>query len=218
MIAPHCPSTSIHGTVTAYTDHDCRCQAARDRMAERNYAAKATYPNLVDSTGTRRRVRALEAAGWPAAEIAERLDAAVSQVREWAQGKRSLVNRRSAEKVTALYGEVSGLPGWSARTAARSAEKGWSLPEQWVGLDMDDPAVLPWRLEDWDPVVVDRLMFGEAKWQHVERRERREAVRRLRAAGAPLSVMARRLRMAQRQVERDLVWLRRRGMLEHGSR
>lgn len=216
MIAQDCPSVTIHGTLTAYTDHRCRCQAARDRMAEAKRISRATYPNLIDSTGTRRRVRALEAAGWPGREIAARLGLSVSPVREWAQGKRSLVHRHSAEKVAVLYGELAGLPGWSTHTAARSAEKGWALPEQWSGLEMDDPAVLPWRLEFWDPVVVDRLMFGEARWKECSRRERREAVRRLRPTCSLLTISVR-LAMSERQVARDLRWLRLRG-LEHGVR
>lgn len=216
MIAPGCPAV-IHGTVTAYTDHRCRCQAARDRMAETNYAAKATYPNLIDATGTRRRVQALEASAFSAPELAARLDASPSQVREWAQAKRTLVHRRSAEKVAALYGELAGLAGWSARTAARSAGKGWALPEQWVGLDMDDPEVAPWPLEVWDPVVVERLMFGEARWKECARRERREAVRRLHPT-CPLREIGQRLSMSAEQVLRDVRWLRSRGLLEHGSR
>lgn len=215
IAAEDCPSSTIHGTVTAYTDHRCRCPKARALMAEGNARRLREGPALIDSTGTARRLQALSAASWPMYEIAARLGAPASQVREWAQGIRPTVHRRSAEKVAALYGELAHLDGgWAWRTAARAAAKGWVGPARWVGLDMDDPAVAPWPPAEWDPVVVRRLMEGSAWWKRdANRRERRQAVLWLRAEGVSIRGSAERLRMDPRAVVRDLEWLREHGLL-----
>ena len=110
----------------------------------------------VDSTGTRRRLTALAAAGWSSSRLAARLgmhQQAVSRILH----QREHVSAVTARAVTALYDEVwdQAPPGGTRRedsiaeaTRRRAAERGWVPPAAWDDDSIDDPAAKPaqgWR-------------------------------------------------------------------------
>lgn len=100
----------------------------------------------VDGTGTRRRLRALMAAGWPASRLAARLGTSQSHIRRLVEDGHgcSAVTRA---QVVDLYDElwdVSPPEDKSARLARRRAQlQGWSLAMAWDDDEIDDPAAAP---------------------------------------------------------------------------
>lgn len=97
----------------------------------------------VDATGTRRRVQALVAFGWPLAQLAPRFGLYTTNLGLIANGRRAYVHATTAETVAADYRRLSRLPGPSARARADAARKGWASPAAWDEDTIDDPAAVP---------------------------------------------------------------------------
>lgn len=180
----------------------------------------ASGPHLVPILGTSRRLRALAAAGWPLMRVVETMPTipAASHARAWARGGRPSIQRATALAVAKVYLDLESTPGPSVVAARMAQQKHWLGPERWFGLDMDDPQVRPLRLHgvqhpvELDEVVVSRLLAGFHP--QANRHERREATRALWAVGLTTSQIARRLDVDDRQVSRDVAWLRERGLAE----
>lgn len=106
---------------------------------------------LVDAAGTRRRLRALVALGWPLKHLHLRLGCSTRTV--WllagstASDEAALVNVRTRDAVRRLYDDLSlsvPSPG-RATTRARNiaSARGWPPPLAWDDDDIDDPAAAP---------------------------------------------------------------------------
>ncbi|WP_063023721.1 hypothetical protein [Nocardia niwae] len=104
------------------------------------------HPNqpTVLAIGARRRVRALNALGWPTDELAHRLG----------QSSRSILNIAISSDYTTynmwsrirdLYNELSGTPGPSQHSVRRAHRQGEVPPLAWDGRDIDHPLAQP----DW---------------------------------------------------------------------
>lgn len=140
---------------------------------------------VVDATGARRRIRALQAIGWPLHEIASRIGWATSNLGTLASGGREC-NADSARKIAAVYDALSMTPGPSARSRYWAEKRGWLPPLAWSDETIDDPSA--WAdLGETEPdedavdeVVVERLVDG-AHWRDIgaTKAERVEAGRRL---------------------------------------
>ena len=105
---------------------------------------------LVDATGTRRRLQALAAAGWPLAEVGRRLGWRRSRVRS-AMCHRT-VTLETAARVSAVYDDL-----WDKRYAPATFEDrrgaaisrayarraGWAPPMAWDDDEIDDPKGRP---------------------------------------------------------------------------
>jgi transcriptional regulator with XRE-family HTH domain len=138
-----------------------------------------------DATGTRRRVRALVAAGWSQAKIAARLG--VGQGNFNAMMRRERVAASTARAVTALYEELwdKAPPESSHRdkiAASRArryaAQRGWALPMAWD--DIDDPRAVPaegWRRDGGE--LRGRSLAAEGRDLEALGLSRNEAARRL---------------------------------------
>lgn len=157
-----------------------------------NAAPKPLRADLVPGVGTRRRVQALAAIGWPLTVQARRMGATTQQVWEFAHVDRpvSAVNHRRAE---ALFESLSATPGPSSRVRRMAAERGWVPPLAWD--DIDDPDGLP-DLEgepdgEVDEVAVARASRGERLALTPE--EKAEALRLGVDRGEPLSRVSARL-------------------------
>lgn len=108
---------------------------------------------VTDATGTRRRVQALAAVGWPQAALAARLGTTKGNLSATVNGTR--VRAGTARAVRGLYEELWDAPPpqgtrWE-RTASTSARhraerQGWAPPLAWND-DIDDPAASP--AEGW---------------------------------------------------------------------
>jgi hypothetical protein len=115
-------------------------------------AVKPVLANLddrapVDATGTRRRLRALVAAGWPQRRLARRLGW------QWAFfsaviNRRTRVTAGTARAVIALYDalwdqeppqQTPAERGAVTKARSLAASRGWDLPQAWDDEAIDDP-------------------------------------------------------------------------------
>jgi hypothetical protein len=148
---------------------------------------------LCDITGTARRIRALNAIGWPMRELAKRLDCTRQAVQRLALEENPLVQLRTAGRVRALYWELSATPGPSVRARQQAAAKGWPTPIAWD--DIDDPNEKPQRTsaepayvvdlrdDQVDEDAVEQAVRGAYRYGKLRPVDRIETYRRLRAAG-----------------------------------
>lgn len=102
----------------------------------------------VDATGSRRRLQALAAIGWPYREIADRLGADHKGLQNVQSGLTLRVRHQTAEAVRALYDELWDQPGPSSRAAAIARGKGWAVPVAWDDDEIDDPQATPHAPDD----------------------------------------------------------------------
>lgn len=167
----------------------------RDARAHRNarlasYRARR-YLNggdvlQVDGTGTRRRLRALQAIGWPGWAITLHGPWTAAENIHQLCRRRQRVTRDTHDAVCAIFDLLSMTPGPSDNTRRRAARDGWAPPLAWDD-DIDDPKVLPatylhpvgpatLQLVEGDVVdeaVVLRILAGERILgvRHVDRLE-----------------------------------------------
>jgi transcriptional regulator with XRE-family HTH domain len=138
-------STPGCGTVARYAA-GCRCEACRAEKARidkwcRLQAAKAV-PRRFPSVGTRRRLQALAAIGWSAEELGARLGITAQALRR-TRSHEGPVERRTHERVIALYDEISMTPGPSKRARSLAVRNGWAPPLAWDDDALDDPNAEP---------------------------------------------------------------------------
>lgn len=135
-----------HGTVNAYRHYHCRCPVAltRWRRYRKLYQAGLLDPAYVDATGIHRRIRSMQADGYPLLTIAEALG-----YKRGNHGSlsptlaRQRIRRDRAERIIELYERWERLPGPSPYTALRAQRAGHPPSWMWRGLDIDDPATHP---------------------------------------------------------------------------
>lgn len=168
-----CPALR-HGTSRAYCEYGCRCPDARADhrrlygawRRRRLVALGRTYAIRIDATGTRRRLRALQVAGWWVEDIAAEVGVSAALLHR--QIGQQVVQQATADRYAALYGRLRDRPGPhdGTRACLRARTAGYAPPWAWDRLDMDDPAAEPWYWGwDVDPVAVERALArarGEA--------------------------------------------------------
>lgn len=150
----------------------------------------------VDATGTRRRLQALGAAGWPAAHLAARLDTTPSHFTVLMRQQQVTAARARAAR--ALYDQLCladpaahGIRPASITRARRYATaRGWAPVGAWDDDTLDDPQATP--------DTGRRLTRDELAEAH------REEVAHLAAAGAHAEEIARRLGIALKTVRHIL--------------
>lgn len=134
-----------HGTLSRYKNHGCICDPCR--RANRLYDKVRKYegtPRLVDSTGTRRRIQALQAIGWSTTRLAAELGVCQQRITHYTSG--DTVNRKTANRVAALFDRLSmhpvddSVPG-AIRTKRNAARNGYPPPLAFD--DIDDPNEKP---------------------------------------------------------------------------
>jgi hypothetical protein len=110
---------------------------------------------MIDGTGTRRRLQALAAAGYPFLRLGEHLPLHPAQVGRTAVG--SHVHARTARAVTALYDRLKNeaptdhgiTPGAALKARNRAAREGWREPAYWDDMGRIDDA-------DFDPAATEK--------------------------------------------------------------
>ncbi len=168
---------------------------------------------LVDATGTRRRLRALVALGWPLKHLQLRLGFSTRTV--WllagstASDEAALVNVRTRDAVRRLYDDLSltiPAPG-RATTRARNiaGARGWPPPLAWDDDLIDDPAATPADCATTAPVIdhVAVELAVEIGGVHLNREERLLTVERLARAGLSDAEIAQRVGATAKTVLRD---------------
>jgi hypothetical protein len=185
-------------------------QVLRIRVDQANRAPRS----LVIATGTRRRLQALIAVGWPHDQLAARLGRSSAGLR------RSMlsdsVTAQTAQDVSALYEQLWNLrPPQStddqraAADAARAfaAERGWRPPLAWDDIDTDpDPQHHTERVEtdgDLDEIAIERALAGDSvRLEHLTAAEQDEVVRRLTERGKSIRDIAQQLATTKRTISR----------------
>ncbi|MEI4273910.1 hypothetical protein TEK04_19490 [Klenkia sp. LSe6-5] len=160
----------------------------------------------VDGTGTRRRLQALVAIGYPLSRLAGRLGMEPGNFSRVIAA--DVVVASTHRAVAALYDELWDQPqhaGCGATRARRRAEhEGWPPPAAWDDDTIDDPAAGP-HLDDDDQDVVDELVLdriAEGAWTPVRGATAHAAVHLLAERGISAAETADRLSLDERQVQR----------------
>lgn len=174
-----------------------RVETATRILAVQVETATPADGQLVDGTGTARRIQALCAIGWSLTQQAKRIG--------WNVGNFApLVNVRpvrgaTARKVTAMYDQLSMTKPPASRSSSRACrfalERGWFPPLAWDDEQIDDPAAVPSLLPPApvsDPAVdemaVQHVMAGHPVPLPADLRD--EVIRRLSAAGQSAAEIA----------------------------
>lgn len=154
----------------------------------------------VASLGTTRRIQALVALGWAQSQLARRIGWTPANFADLAHGRRQ-VNQSTADKVAALYEDLSMTPPpetthrerISASRARRYAKaRRWLPPLAWDDEGLDDPEYAPvvpkdgaLVAEDVDEAGIIRRMNGEKL--RLSRASKIELIRRWTASGRSLA-------------------------------
>jgi hypothetical protein len=96
---------------------------------------------LLDPTGTRRRVEALNYMGWTRRYLEQRMGMGVCALSKILREGR--VTPRTASLVADLYSELSGQLGPNRRVADEARAAGYQPPMAWEYADIDDPKAKP---------------------------------------------------------------------------
>ncbi len=191
-----------------------RPQTARRVLRIRIDQANRAPHSHVGATGTRRRLQALIAVGWPHDELATRLGRSSAGLR------RSMlsdsVTAQTAQDVSDLYEQLWNLrPPQStddqraAADAARAfaAERGWLPPLAWDDIDADPaPRHHAERVETddgLDEIAIERALAGDGvRLEHLTLAEQDEVVRRLTERGKSIRDIAQQLATTKRTISR----------------
>lgn len=185
-------------------------QVLRVRIDQANRAPRSH----VVATGTRRRLQALIAVGWPHDELAESLGRSSASLRR--SMRSNSVTAQTAQDVSDLYEQLWNLrPPKStddqraAADAARTfaAERGWLPPLAWDDIDTDpDPRHHAERVEtddDLDEIAIERALAGDGvRLEHLTPSEQDEVVRRLTERGKSIRDIAHQLATTKRTISR----------------
>jgi len=121
-----------------------------------NPVAVAAAGARIDATGTRRRLQALVAVGYPATGLGERIGVSATNMAHTMGATRVTVRR--ARQVAFLYEQLSHLPGESKRARMRARRQGWAPPLAWDEDTIDDPAASPVVTDGSEPVLDEVLL------------------------------------------------------------
>jgi hypothetical protein len=168
----------------------------------------------VDVTGTRRRLQALVAIGWPASLLANLLGRRPSSLCRSMTGES--VTARTAQEVAALYERLcntrppritSGQRAAADAAQAEAVARGWLPPLAWDDIDTDPappaPTACPSQGNDLDEIAVERALAGDhITYEDLTSIEQQEVVRRLTARGSSIRDIAAQLGTTKRTVSR----------------
>lgn len=189
-----------------------RPETAQRVLCVRTDQANRAPRSHVVATGTRRRLQALVAIGWPHDQLASRLGRSSAGLR------RSMlsdsVTAQTAQDVGALYEQLWNLrPPQStddqraaADARAFAAERGWLPPLAWDDIDTDpDPRHHTGLGEtyDFDEIAIERALAGDGvRLEHLTPAEQEEVVRRLTERGKSIRDIAHQLATTKRTISR----------------
>lgn len=168
----------------------------------------------IDATGTRRRLQALVAIGWPAELLADLLGRRPSSLQRSMVG--ASVTARTARDAASLYQRlwnISPPQTTDARRAAadaarvHSATQGWLPPLAWDNIDTDPTPTMstagPSQRNDIDEIAVERALAGDGVfYDNLTSAEQEEVIRRLTGRGRSIRDIATQLATTKRTVSR----------------
>lgn len=171
----------------------------------------------VSSIGTQRRLQALVALGWSQSKLAGELGLTPANFGTTIHHS-GQVYESTARAVRALYERLWCTPPPEAthrgkiaasRARATAARYGWQLPMAWDDDTINDPNprrdadTVEDTADEVDSIVVERACAGERP-KTLRPVDRAAAIHRMAAGGVPPTTIARRLRMATRDVNKLL--------------
>ena len=139
------PDDPRHGTNAGHKAHHAHgeppcepCKLAHAKARKRwLHARRNGQPAYVPALGTQRRIRALQALGWPIETIAAEAG--------WVHGNSvtsifqfESIQRRTRDRIANVYERLSATPGPSSRTRILATRKGYAPPLAWDCIDTDE--------------------------------------------------------------------------------
>lgn len=187
-----------------------RADLAQRVLAVQPTDAYRSPHSQIDATGTRRRLQALAAIGWPPAELATMLGRTTTKFRTlFTCGS---VQVQTAQRVSALYDQLwdTSPTRTSASDEARviAAEQGWLPPLAWDDIDTDpdpDPSTPNAKPDpdDLDEIAIERAVAGDRiRLAELTPAEQAEVVRRLTERGKSIRDIADQLATTKRTISR----------------
>lgn len=161
-----------HGTNAGYCA-GCRNDCCRRAHMIEIKRWRMGNPRMIDATGTRRRIEALEAIGWSRREQSRMLGRNNEYIGKVA--RMPVVRPATAAAVAALYERMSmvvpadpptrpkGHIRWHEKTRRQARIKGYAPPLAWDDIDNDETprGMTAGGRTEIDPVLVDRILGGE---------------------------------------------------------
>lgn len=192
-----CPATTgQHRRATDYTNHGCRCDAARTDRERVRKLGHLLPPARVPAIGARRRLRALMAIGHSQNDLNVALGRKPSGSLGsllWRDSSKT-VTRDLHERICAIYDQLWNTPGAGERAElirTRAEARGWATPLELDDDLIDDPTYEP---------ILHRLT------PRIAARQRREqiiaTVAQLTARDVPTQEIARHAGISVRSVDR----------------
>lgn len=166
--------------------------------------------NLVDATGSRRRLQALAVCGWSTRDLARETGLSVATIQDVQRPKGwETVEPATAARIRAVYDRIDeATPGPTKVAATRARAKKWAPPLAWDDDTIDDPAARPTRhgdrtskRSDVDEVAVALALTGDRP-ATITQAEQREAIHRAWLAQVSDDAIAARLGIQPDSVQR----------------
>lgn len=132
-----------HGTYSHYVTAKCRCAhcaQAQYRYSKHRTMRRRQGPLLTPATGTRRRLEALRAIGYPTTHLAHLLGRARSTL---ITPQQTHVLTSYHDQVKTLFDTLSMTPGPSNSARIRAIAAGCHPPLAWDENTIDDPDATP---------------------------------------------------------------------------
>jgi plasmid maintenance system antidote protein VapI len=173
----------------------------------------AAHPNglaRVDGTGSRRRLRGLVAQGHSPVSLARQLGVDNSQISHWLRDEKARFEARTAARIARLADQLEFNLGGSGQARARAAANRWPPLLAWDPDMIDNPAATPTIPTDADTgadpgvdaAVVWTVCAGDRAPRQLNLATRLEVIRVCAARGESDALIADRLRLGRRTVER----------------
>lgn len=201
---PHC-TAAWHGTWSAYR-HGCQCTEAREaeRITRKRLREGRHHSSVVDATGTRRRLQALQALGWRWTDLAPRFGVTSQAVQMWSTGRQVYVE--TMRRVVVVYDALSTTRGPSEITRHRAEQKGWVPPQAWDDDNIDSPdatADLGAPEDDQaDEVAVTLALAGTLTWGSLATPDRAAYIAEARRRGMSAAAASSLVRVGQNYYQR----------------